>query len=608
MAFRRKTTRKQAKNSGRKQPFFKRPHIVAGILLLIFGLCFLVVALMPKSVGSAGAWLYDQILFALFGQASPLAGLYCLGLGMGLLFLKRKVLWITGITCLWLPTLVLANALFTQATDDPQAPVIHGAYLGHLFGVLISRYIGTAGLTLVSLGIFMCGVVLLTPGIVWIRLLETMKARWQQRKSRSTHGVSNPERSRSVSDSPDEPRPEPSDHASDATTQSTSDTQEDSPAVQLNLALYGQEFTKIPNGLFEEHTVFDRSLPVGTQRQAIIDAFASFGVEVEIGDIKRGPSFEQYEIIPGKGVKVAQIRSRGEDVSLLLKNKIHLGKKAGNSLVAEVPLRDRQVVPYGYLLEDTADDHMKIPVAVGVDASFSPFSVDLTELPHLLIAGTTGSGKSVFVKTLIASILYHLTPNEARLVLIDPKRVEFGIFASSLFCACDIITDFEDVPPVFDALVAEMEKRYSCLEQAGVSDLSQYNASVSPDQRLPYIVVVVDEFADLLMQNAEGFEQPAIRLAQKARACGIHLVLATQRPSADVIKGLLKTNIPGRIALSVSSKIDSKIILDMTGAENLTGNGDLICLCPAFRDGIRLQGAYITNEEIQKIMATKARD
>jgi S-DNA-T family DNA segregation ATPase FtsK/SpoIIIE len=150
-----------------------------------------------------------------------------------------------------------------------------------------------------------------------------------------------------------------------------------------------------------------------------------------------------------------------------------------------------------------------------------------------------------------------------------------------------------------------MEARYELLEEAGVSDIRRYNADVEPDKRRPYIVVVIDEFADLLMQGVEGFEESIIRLAQKARASGIHLVLATQRPSADVIKGLLKTNIPGRIALSVSSQIDSKIILDMQGAENLTGNGDLICLCPAFRDGIRLQGAYITNDEIKKIIEAK---
>jgi S-DNA-T family DNA segregation ATPase FtsK/SpoIIIE len=285
---------------------------------------------------------------------------------------------------------------------------------------------------------------------------------------------------------------------------------------------------------------------------------------------------------------------------------VNIGKRNGSVLTLEVPLEERQVVPYGYLLEDPFDDKMKIPIAVGVDASFSTFSIDLVEQPHLLVAGTTGSGKSIFLKTLIASIMYHLTPNEVRLVLIDPKRVEFGVFSSSLFCACEVITEFEKVPPVFDALIQEMEKRYQLLEHAGCSDIQQFNASVEPQDIQPYIVVVIDEFAELIMQKVDGFEEGIIRLAQKARACGIHLVMATQRPSVDVIRGLLKTNIPGRIALSVSSQIDSRIIIDMNGAENLTGKGDLICICPAYREGIRLQGAYISKEEIQKIVAAKS--
>ncbi len=605
MGFKKKTGAKKTRRSAGKTPLFKRPHFIGGITLLVLGFCLLVIAFMPNSVGSVGIWLYDNFLFKLFGKAAVSAGLYSVAMGAGLLFVKRKILCLTGITCLWLPLLVLVNAMFTSTPDDPQ-DFIHGAYLGHLLGSGISGFIGTAGLTLVSLAVFMCGVFLLTPFVLWINLLEMAKDRWKQRKARASHAASKAKQPASAPQDLRQPPPETAASTTPPPSEAVPETENETPVAQLNLALYNKEFVKIPTGLFEEHTVFDQSLPVGTQKQAIIDAFASFDLALDIGDIKRGPSFEQYELILGKGVKVAQIRSRAEDVSLQLKCKLHLGKMKGNSLVAEVPVQDRQMVPYGFLLEDTADDHMNIPVAVGVDASFAPFSVDLTELPHLLIAGTTGSGKSVFVKTLIASILYHLTPNEARLVLIDPKRVEFGVFASSLFCACDIITDLEDVPPVFNALVAEMENRYQLLEQASVSDLSQYNASVKPEKKLPYIVVVVDEFADLLMQNGDEFEQPAIRLAQKARACGIHLVLATQRPSADVIKGLLKTNIPGRIALSVSSKIDSKIILDVTGAENLTGKGDLICLCPAFRDGIRLQGAYISNDEIKKIMAAKS--
>ncbi|MCF7972255.1 MAG: DUF87 domain-containing protein [Phycisphaerae bacterium] len=607
MPLKKKSAKKQMRNAAGKPPFFKRPDWICGLVLSVLGLFFLIVTLMPNSVGSAGQWINDRILIGLFGKAAILAGLYCLGIGTDLLFVKRKILFAAGLTCLMVPALVVADAIFTQKVDDPLAPIIHGSYLGYLFRAPIQGVIGTAGLTLVTLAIFMCGVLLLVPGYVLIRWGQGLVARFKDRKSRrqsTTHDM----RTATTEEAAElQPSQTTSKQASESPVSDEPDLPAtETPMARLNLTLYDREFVKIPTGLFEEHTVFDQSLPVGVRQQDLIDAFASFNLNIEIGEIKRGPSFEQYEIIPAKGVKIAQIRSREEDVSLKLRQKIHFGKMAGGSLVAEVPLHDRQMVPYGYLLENTADDHMQIPVAVGVDAAFSPFSVDLTELPHLLIAGTTGSGKSVFVKTLIASILYHLTPNEARLVLIDPKRVEFGVFASSLFCACDVITDFEDVPPVFNALVAEMEQRYALLEKAGVSDIKQYNASVEPPQRQPYIVVVVDEFADLLMQNADGFEQPAIRLAQKARACGIHLVLATQRPSADVIKGLLKTNIPGRIALSVSSKIDSKIILDISGAESLTGKGDLICLCPAFRDGIRLQGAYISNEEIQKIMAAKS--
>lgn len=600
MPAKKKSTRKRGSVS--QKSFFKRPSTITGIVLCVLGLFFIIVDLSKgSSVGPVGKWLYDGVLFGVFGKAALLVSVYMITIGLGVLFSKRKLPCLSGQTCLMVAVLIFTNLMFT-VDKNPDAPVVHGAYLGYLLGALIQKSIGTAGLILVALVILIAGTVLLVPRLILMEWLHMIVALIKSRKSRPA------KQAKTQTSSKQTATIEP---AQSSKTVPVKDTQseatcDETPMASLNLALYDKAFVKIPNGLFEEHTVFDRDLPVGTRKQDLIDAFASFNVDIEIGDIKRGPSFEQYEIIPAKGVKVTQIRGREEDVSLKLKQKIHLGKMSGGSLVAEVPLQDRQTVPYGYLLEDTSDDNLAIPVAVGVDASFAPFSVDLAELPHLLIAGTTGSGKSVFVKTLIASIMYHLTPNEARLVLIDPKRVEFGVFAKSLFCACDIITDFEDVPPVFNALIQEMEHRYTLLEQAGVPDLKQYNAKVRPDKKQPYIIVVVDEFADLLMQNADGFEQPAIRLAQKARACGIHLVLATQRPSADVIKGLLKTNIPGRIALSVSSKIDSKIILDISGAENLTGKGDLICLCPAFRDGIRLQGAYISNDEIKKIMAAKA--
>ncbi|TFG46000.1 MAG: DUF87 domain-containing protein [Candidatus Brocadiia bacterium] len=602
MVRRKKTTEKK---SGDKKAAKKKTTFICGILLSAIGILFIIVAILPASVGTVGRFLHDRFLIVAFGRASVLAGVYCLGLGFVLLAVKSKVKYFAALTCLFIPALVITDVLFST-TQEAQAGavVVHGAYIGYIFRSTATNFVGSAGLVLLSCAVSLCGIFLLTPKRVMKGFLHRLLAYLKPKKS-----------SRTVSDSTEpatkEEPPLPRDAAEAETSPfapretSTQSATEAKPA-KLMLELYNREFVKIPTGLFEEHTAFNTSLPAGTRRQDIIDAFASVNITVDIGDVRRGPSFEQYEIIPGKAVKAAQIRSCVEDVSLRIKQKVNISRKSGGLLAIEVPLAERQTVPYGFLLENTADDDMEIPIAVGVDACFEPFSVDLVELPHLLIAGTTGSGKSIFLKTLIASIMYHLTPDEVRLVLIDPKRVEFGIFSSSPFCACDIITDFEKVPPIFEALVSEMEARYELLERAGVSGIRQYNANVEPELRRPYIVVVVDEFADLLMQNVEGFEDAIIRLAQKARASGIHLVMATQRPSADVIRGLLKTNIPGRIALTVSSQVDSKIILDTTGAESLTGKGDLICICPAFRDGIRLQGAYISNEEILKIIDVKS--
>ncbi|MFC1633668.1 DNA translocase FtsK [Planctomycetota bacterium] len=566
----------------------KKPIAVCGILLSVCGVFSLVVVLMPGRLGKIGELMLDRGLEKLFGKATFLAIAYLLAMGAVLLVSKRRLRHSIALICALIPLLIGADLLLsTPDVGENTKAIVPPVFLGNILRLSL-MYLG---LGVLSLGLLLFGLLLMIPQPVldWVKM----------RRSRSE-----------ASPLPQESDPEPE----DIVPQESSEFQKsvpEQPAVQLEsgllkLKLYDREFVKIPKGLFEEHVTFNTSLPVGTRRQEIIEAFASFNTTVEIGDVKRGPSFEQYELIPGSGVKASQIRSRVEDVSLRMKQKVHISRLHGGSLAIDVPLADRQIVPYGFLLEDTSDDEMEIPIAVGVDASFSPFSVDLVELPHLLIAGTTGSGKSVFLKTLIASIMYHLTPNEVRLVLVDPKRVEFGVFASSLLSACKIITDFEEVPPVFDALVAEMEVRYELLEAAGASNIRQYNAGVPSEKRQPYIVAVVDEFADLIMQKVDGFEDAIVRLAQKARACGIHLVLATQRPSTDVIKGLLKTNIPGRIALSVASKVDSRIILDVSGAENLTGNGDLICICPAFREGIRLQGAYITKEEIRKIIAMKS--
>jgi DNA segregation ATPase FtsK/SpoIIIE, S-DNA-T family len=592
MAGRKKNIKQDQK--GRKASK-KRSIIIYGILLALVGILLVFISLFPSGMGVAGRFIDEKFLSITFGKASILMGLYCLFTGLFLLFVKKKIKYITGLTCLLIPSLIIMDVLLTAKTIDNNSEVEAASPIGHFLRFTLSDFIGNIGLVVSIIIVVLCGLFLLIPRPILSGLFKNFFSKLKKSKSADKESK----------EKVNETFPEKKIIASSAKDISNQSNLQ-SKTFSLNLELYDREFIKIPKGLFEEHITFNTDLPIGTRRQDIIDAFASFNIEVDIGDIKRGPSFEQYELIPGKSVKTSQIKNCIEDISLKIRQKVNIGKKKGSVLTLEVPLEERQVVPYGYLLEDTFDDKMKIPIAVGVDASFSTFSIDLVEQPHLLVAGTTGSGKSIFLKTLIASIMYHLTPNEVRLVLIDPKRVEFGVFYPSLFCACEVITEFEKVPPVFDALIQEMEKRYQLLEHAGCSDIQQFNASTEPQNIQPYIVVVIDEFAELIMQKVDGFEEGIIRLAQKARACGIHLVMATQRPSVDVIRGLLKTNIPGRIALSVSSQIDSRIIIDMNGAENLTGKGDLICICPAFREGIRLQGAYISKEEIQKIVAAKS--
>jgi S-DNA-T family DNA segregation ATPase FtsK/SpoIIIE len=580
----------------------RRTALIAGITLTVVSVFLLSAAVVPAGTGPVGRFVHARFLAPLFNKVTTLPGLYAAAVGIVLLWAQRRVRCIVGLTCLLFVAVIAAELLLS----DEEALAFHlegghGAYLGFLLHVPITRLIGHVGLTLMLGAVLLAGAFLLVPQKLWLqgwrRLRQRLAAKRAARRSRKAR----PAKTKEAAARPPRRRTKKERAAVSAGDEAAAEV----PRIELNLERYNRQLTKVPTGLFAEHTSFDAALRAGERREEIIEAFAAVDVPIKVGQVKRGPSFEQYEILPGKGVRVAKIKSSIEDVSVRLKQRLTISKNRSRSLVLEVPLAERQVIPCGFLLEDPSDDAMALPVAVGVDAEFQPFSVDLTELPHLLIAGTTGSGKSVFLKTLIASLMYHLTPDEVRLVLVDPKRVEFSVFAASSFCACRPITDFAQVSPLFETLVSEMEQRYESLERQGVSDLKQYNAAVELRRRRPYLVVVVDEFADLLMQNVPGFEDAVIRLAQKARAAGIHLVMATQRPSADVIKGRIKTNIPGRIALSVSSRVDSKIILDAAGAENLNGNGDLICLCPAFRDGVRLQGAYITDAEIKMIIAAK---
>ena len=356
-----------------------------------------------------------------------------------------------------------------------------------------------------------------------------------------------------------------------------------------------------------------------------------FGVEVSVDSIHPGPVITRYEIQPAAGVKVSRIANLAKDLarSLAVTSVRVVEVIPGKTTVGiEIPNEDRQIVRFSEVLSTTEYDNHKSPVtlALGHDIGGKPVITDLAKMPHLLVAGTTGSGKSVGVNAMILSILFKSGPEDAKLIMIDPKMLELSIYEGIPHLLCPVVTDMKDAANALRWSVAEMERRYKLMAKMGVRNLSGFNAKVKEAEeagtplsdplyhrenihdeapllhKLPTIVVVVDEFADMMMIVGKKVEELIARIAQKARAAGIHLILATQRPSVDVITGLIKANIPTRMAFQVSSKIDSRTIIDQGGAEQLLGHGDMLYMPPGTSLPIRVHGAFVSDDEVHRVV------
>lgn len=356
-----------------------------------------------------------------------------------------------------------------------------------------------------------------------------------------------------------------------------------------------------------------------------------FGVDVVVESVHPGPVITRFEIQPAAGVKVSRISNLAKDLarSMAMVSVRVVEVIPGKTTVGiEVPNEDRQIVRFSEVLSSSEYDDAKSPVtlALGHDIGGRPVIADLAKMPHLLVAGTTGSGKSVGVNAMILSILFKSTPEEARMIMIDPKMLELSIYEGIPHLLCPVVTDMKEAANALRWSVAEMERRYKLMAAMGVRNLAGFNRKVkdaieagtpltdplyrresledeAPQLKpLPTIVVVVDEFADMMMIVGKKVEELIARIAQKARAAGIHLILATQRPSVDVITGLIKANIPTRMAFQVSSKIDSRTILDQGGAEQLLGHGDMLYLPPGTGLPIRVHGAFVSDDEVHRVV------
>jgi S-DNA-T family DNA segregation ATPase FtsK/SpoIIIE len=375
---------------------------------------------------------------------------------------------------------------------------------------------------------------------------------------------------------------------------------------------------QLPNlGFLSEGKKSDASIlkkDLTNQAKILEDTLLSFGIEAKVGQIWLGPTIASFEVHPAVGVKVQKIKTLENDIALNLQAKAIriLAPIPGKACVGvEIPSPKPQEVSFKELISNylSQDKRHKIPVILGKSSIGEDVISDLTKMPHCIIAGATGSGKSVCINTIVMSILMTASPDEIKLLMVDPKKVELSTYNDLPHLIAPVITEAAQAAAALNWLVKEMEKRYEMLKQVGVRNIIAFNERIKdpsePEDiadKLPYIVGIIDELADLMMVASQDIETPIARIAQMARAVGIHLILATQRPSREVITGLIKANFPTRIAFKVASRVNSQIILDDVGAESLLGNGDMLFLPPGTSTLIRAQGAFIRDDDINKVI------
>ncbi len=385
------------------------------------------------------------------------------------------------------------------------------------------------------------------------------------------------------------------------------DEEEEGKQLDMGIAVKRKTKIDLPLHLLDSNRSKPTSGDIAANKEKIRKTLHNFGIEVEMGEVSVGPTVTQYTLRPAEGVKLSAITALQNDLALALAaHPIRIEAPIpGKSLVGiEVPNQSIATVALKDIIgsREFAQRKSNLTIGLGKDVAGRVWLADLATMPHLLIAGATGSGKSVCINTLILSLLYQNNPDDLKFILVDPKRVELTLYDGLPYLLTPVITDVQKTINALKWLLGEMDSRYQKLSAAGQRNIESYNR-IKPDDKMPYIILIIDELADLMSVAAAEVEAAIIRLAQMARAVGIHLVLATQRPSVDVITGLIKANITSRIAFAVASQTDSRTILDAAGAEKLLGRGDMLYISAQLSKPKRLQGAFVSEAEIQRVTA-----
>ncbi len=527
------------------------------------------------------------------------------------------LLFLLGFTALWHLRFDLEEMVGAAGQG------LGGGYFGLVFGYSFFRLMGFWGTLTISLSFFLIGLLLIFEtsiyGLFWpVKFFRAAVVKIKDAflffrdlnlsSRRLEEGDSYEEEV--DQESPEEEEEEKVEAGPEFSQSQIADRQEKSSESEkenqgiLQPKKFGRKI-ELPLALLTARSGKPTSGDIKANQQIIKKTLANFGIEVEMGGVNVGPTVTQYTFRPAEGVKLSRIVGLNNNLALALAApSIRIEAPIpGRSLVGvEIPNKLAARVTMNELLgaREFKNRSSNLILALGRDVSGSPYFSQLEKLPHLLIAGATGSGKSVCINSIITSLLYQNSPDELKFILVDPKRVELPIYNNIPYLLTPVITDSKKTINALKWLISEMERRFNLLSQKGKRNIAAYNKSNS--ENLPYIVFVVDELADLMSAAGPDIEAGIVRLAQMARAVGIHLILATQRPSVEVITGLIKANIPARIAFAVASAIDSRTVLDTAGAERLVGNGDMLYLSPEISRPKRLQGVYLSDQEIKNIV------
>lgn len=587
------------------------------VTVLLFAVGIILFLALFHLAGNFGAWLNLQLSLFL-GIDRYLVPFLFLMIGFTLAFPDRGRIsgWnYFGLVFFFLSFNAILNLLFVNLANPLTDITRAGGYFGQILALGLSSFLGYWGSLVISLSLLCVSVMLIFNTSLSQALgVHKQLSSWAQNKISKTKedqpvdlDDENEEDENLLIDDTDEmeddeefAEPEPKKsffHVTPLKEQVKEETVLTSKK-RRNIA--------IPLDLLEHSTSKAQPGDIERNKEIIERTFHEFGIDVEMGETSVGPTVTQFTLRPSQGIKISRIVALQNDLALALAahplrleapipGKSLVGIEVPNTKVATVTLRD--VID----TKEFTKEATGLSIPLGKDVSGKPWTIDLAKMPHLLVAGSTGSGKSVCLNELIVSLLYQNGPDDLKLILVDPKRVELTMFAGIPHLLVPPITNTDDTVNALKWTVREMERRLDVLSKFGARNIDQYNEK--SEERMPKIVVVIDELADLMTSSGREVEGTIVRIAQMARAVGIHLVLATQRPSVDVITGLIKANVPGRIAFAVASQTDSRTILDMSGAEKLLGRGDMLFTSAEVAKPKRIQGAYASNDEIERVVA-----